>query len=133
MRFFVDSNIPMYVAGREHAFKAPSTAFLKKVAQGKVLAVSDVEVLQEILYRYFHTQEVEKGYVVFEAFAQTIPVIYPVFLEDMLEAKALLQVHQGLQPRDAVHAAVMLRRGLTTIVSYDQDFDAVPGIKRIEP
>jgi predicted nucleic acid-binding protein len=130
---FIDANIPMYVAGREHRFKSPSTLFLRRVAEGKVRAASDVEVLQEILYRYHHLREIEKGFVVFEAFAQAVPVIYPVLLEDALRAKELLRAHPGIKPRDALHAAVLRGRGLDTIVSYDRDFDRIPGIKRVEP
>lgn len=133
MTLFVDANIPMYVAGRPHPFKEPSTAFLRNVAERKVGAVSDVEVLQEILYRCHHIKEVQKGFQVFETFARTIPVIYPVFLGDMLKAKELLHKHDDIRPRDALHAAVMLNRGLDTIVSYDRHFDHIPGIKRVEP
>ena len=37
----------------------------------------------------------------------------------------------GLKPRDAFHAAIMKSRGITEIVSDDQDFDGVKGIRRI--
>ena len=133
MTVFIDTNIPMYVAGREHRFKPPSTLFLRRVAEGKVSAATDVEVLQEILYRYHHLREIEKGFLVFDAFAQAVPVIYPVFLDDTLKAKELLRAHPGIKPRDAIHAAVLRGRGLDTIVSYDRDFDRIPGIRRIEP
>lgn len=133
MTVFVDSNIPMYVAGRDHPFKKPSTAFLKKVAVGDISAVSDVEVLQEILYRYYHTGEVQQGFQVFETFLQTIPHIHPVELEDLLKTKQLLSDHPTIQPRDAIHAAVMLRIGVKTIASYDHHFDDLKGINRLEP
>ena len=38
-----------------------------------------------------------------------------------------------LRPRDAVHAAAALENKITTIVSYDKDFDLIHEIKRIEP
>ena len=133
MTVFVDSNIPMFVAGRDHPYKEPSTAFLKKVAVGDISAVSDVEVLQEILYRYYHTGEIQQGFQVFETFLQTIPQIHPVRLEDLLKAKQLLSEHPDIQPRDAIHAAVMLRTGVKTIASYDHHFDDLKGINRLEP
>ena len=133
MTVFIDSNIPMYVAGREHPFKEPSIAFLRKVAVGDIAAVSDVEVLQEILYRYYHTNEIQQGFQVFEVFLRTIPHIHPVYLDDLLDAKQLLANHPGIQPRDAIHAAVMLRIGVKTIVSYDRHFDDLESINRLEP
>jgi predicted nucleic acid-binding protein len=37
-----------------------------------------------------------------------------------------------LSARDAIHIAVMQREGVRRILSYDADFDLVPGIERIE-
>jgi predicted nucleic acid-binding protein len=34
---------------------------------------------------------------------------------------------------DAYHGALMLARGLTTVYSYDTDFDRLQGLKRVEP
>jgi predicted nucleic acid-binding protein len=49
---FIDSNIPMYVAGREHAHREPSRRFLEAVRRNEIEACTSTEVLQEILYRY---------------------------------------------------------------------------------
>jgi hypothetical protein len=43
MKLFIDSNIPMYVAGREHPHREPSRRFLRRVREGKVDACSDAE------------------------------------------------------------------------------------------
>jgi predicted nucleic acid-binding protein len=37
----------------------------------------------------------------------------------------------GVSARDAVHVAVMERRGVGLILSFDPGFDAVPGIRRV--
>jgi predicted nucleic acid-binding protein len=34
---------------------------------------------------------------------------------------------------DAYHAALMKRLGLTDIVTFDRQFDRVPGVSRLEP
>ena len=52
MRVFVDSNIPMYVAGRDHPNREPSKRFLERVRSSEIEACTSTEVLQEILYRY---------------------------------------------------------------------------------
>jgi len=46
---FVDSNIPMYVAGRDHPLRAPALRLLEQVRAGELDACSSTEVLQEIL------------------------------------------------------------------------------------
>ncbi len=36
-------------------------------------------------------------------------------------------------PRDAIHAAVMRRHAIRTVVSYDCHFDELPDIERVTP
>lgn len=133
MSVFVDANIPMYAAGRSHPFKESSAEFLRAVGRRQVDAVSDVEVLEEILHRYHAVRRGADGFVVFESFATTIRFFHPVLLEDLWECRAILARHDTVQPRDAIHAAVMLRTGVRTIVSYDRHFDELPGIVRVTP
>ncbi len=52
MRVFIDSNIPMYVAGTDHRNKEPARRFLARVQDGEIEGCTSTEVLQEILYRY---------------------------------------------------------------------------------
>ena len=132
MRVFVDANIPMYAAGRSHPFKESSAEFLRAVGRRQVDAVSDVEVLQEILHRYRAVRRDADGFVVFESFATTVRLFHPVLLEDLWECRAILARHD-VRPRDAIHAVVMLRTGVRTIVSYDRHFDELPGIDRVTP
>lgn len=39
----------------------------------------------------------------------------------------------GLDPIDAVFAATALRSGIDTVVSADRAFEAIPGLRRIDP
>ena len=133
MRVFVDANIPMYAAGRSHPFKRSSADFLRAVGRREIDAVSDVEVLQEILHRYRAVRRDADGFVVFESFATTVRLFHSVLLEDLWESRAMLARHDTVRPRDAIHAAVMLRTGVRTIVSYDRHFDELSGIVRVTP
>ncbi len=45
----------------------------------------------------------------------------------------LYVTHPRLDFEDAVAIAHMERLGITTLLSYDRDFDRVPGITRQEP
>lgn len=69
---------------------------------------------------------------VYDLFAQICPVVYDVTLADTDRARDLLLEHVGLSARDAVHAAVMLNRGVEWIATFDQGFEGVPGIRRVE-
>ena len=123
----------MYAAGESHPHKDPSLAFLRRLATGSLRGVTDTEVLQEILYRFWALRLKAKAIEVFDLFVTTVPTVLPVTKRDMLRAKALLAEQQDLPPRDAVHAAVLLNNGLKSIYSYDRHFDRIPGILRVEP
>ena len=48
MKVFVDSNIPMYVAGADHPNRGPATTFLAEARAGSYDLCTSTEVLQEI-------------------------------------------------------------------------------------
>ena len=132
MRVFVDSNIPMYVAGRDHPLREPARRFLERMRAGDVEGCSSTEVLQEVLYRYVGLRRRDLAGEVYELFVRLCPVIFPDTLADTDRAKDLVKAIPGVGVRDAIHAAVMLNNDVTLIATFDGDFDEVPGIRRIE-
>ncbi|MCA1819764.1 MAG: type II toxin-antitoxin system VapC family toxin [Thermoplasmatota archaeon] len=46
--------------------------------------------------------------------------------------RALTLMEKGLQPRDAIHAAVAMA-AQADMLSFDPDFDGVPGLHRVKP
>ena len=131
MKVFVDSNIPMYVAGSEHPNREPSLRFLGRVRRGEVEACSSTEVLQEILYRYASLGMRQLAREVYDLFVDLCPEILSVTLADTDRARDLLLEAAALSARDAVHAAVMMNHEVTWIASFDTGFDQVPGIRRM--
>ncbi len=132
MKVFIDSNVPMYVAGREHPNRARAVRFLEKVRRGEVEAYTSTEVLQEILFRYSSLKRLDLAAQVYDLFVQICPVVFPVTLADTDRAKVLVCCKAAAPPRDALHAAVMLNNGVQTMATFDNDFDRIAGIKRHE-
>ena len=52
---FIDANVPIYAAGREHPYKGPCTRILRLVAEQPQSFVTDSEILQELMHRYLAT------------------------------------------------------------------------------
>ncbi len=129
----IDTDVFMYAAGRSHPHKAPSESFLLRVAEGEVDAAIDAEVLQEILHRYRSLGFDHEGRRIFNLARRIVPAALPVTAEVMGAARELLDAHDRLTVRDAVHAAVALQCGATAICSYDRDFDEVGRLRRVEP
>lgn len=132
MKVFIDSNIPMYVAGRDHPLRDPCIRFLDEVRRGDIEGCTSTEVLQEILYRYSALARLDLAAQVYDLFVQVCPVVLPVSLADTDKAKELLVSLEGMSARDAVHAGVMLNHGISTIATFDAGFDRIPKIKRLK-
>ncbi len=131
---FIDTNIPMYAAGASHPLKKPSQRVILAIATGEIDAVTDTEVFQEILYRYIHISEREKGFKVFDHFHRIMMGrILPIEESDILKTRRLAEQYPFLSPRDLIHLAVMNHHGIKEIVSTDKGFDNVPDIQRITP
>ncbi len=133
MKVFVDSNIPMYVAGGAHPHREPARRFLERVRKGQVEACTSVEVLQEILYRYSALGRRDLAREVYDLFIEICPVVLGVTLADTDRARDLLSAVDGISARDAVHAGVMLNHEIEWIATYDSGFDRIPGIRRMKP
>jgi predicted nucleic acid-binding protein len=126
----VDSNIPLYLVGADHPNKERAIGLLEHaVADGEPL-VTDAEVMQEILHRYVAINRRDAIGPATDALLAVVDEVYPIEREDVERARRIVGA-TTLSARDAVHVAVMRRRGLTRIMSFDRGFDSVDGIERI--
>ena len=132
MKVFIDSNIPMYVAGADHPNRAPALRFLERVQTGEVEACTSTEVLQEILYRYSSLGRLDLAAAVYDFFVAIVPEVFAVTLADTDLAKDLLLRTGGVSARDVLHAAVMLNHSVADIATFDQDFDRIGQLRRID-
>lgn len=140
-RLFLDANIPIYAAGRNHPLKEPCKEVLELAAQHPHAFFTDAEVLQEMLHRYLALGRWPEGGQVVQDFATLMRgCVESVRVEDVERACDLVNRYaikpdSGLAARDVLHAAVMLRKGSSRIVTADKDFDelADEGLWRLNP
>ena len=131
---FIDANVPIYAAGREHPYKQPCTRILRILADDPQSFVTDSEVLQEMMHRYLASGRWTLGREVVRAFAEAMRGrIEPVHGEVVSLAAELADRHPGISARDLVHVAVIQRLGINRIISADTDFDRLEGIDRLDP
>lgn len=128
---FVDSNIPMYLVGAPHPHKTDAQRLLEEAAVAQRRLVTSAEVLQEILHRYVAIRRKDLIQRVLDAVLGVVDEVFPLERADVERAKMLLDGIPSLSARDAAHVAVMERRGVKQIMSFDTGFDAVPGIERL--
>ena len=129
----VDANVLMYAVGRDHPNKQASLTLLTKIANAEIEATIDAEILQEILHRYRSINRWEDGQRVYELAYRLFPNVLPITVEVMDQALRLMNENDSIQCRDAVHAGVVAAYKLEAILTFDSDFDRIPGLQRITP
>ena len=126
---FVDSNIPMYLVGAEHPNKAAARALLERAITDGEILVTDAEVLQEILHRYVAIDRRDAIVPASDALLGVVDEVFPVERGDVERARRLV-LSTPMSARDAVHLAIMRRRRVDRIMTFDRAFDAIAGITR---
>jgi predicted nucleic acid-binding protein len=128
---FVDTNIPMYLIGRDHPHKLDAQHTLERLTGERRRLVTSSEVFQEILHRYLSTEHHDKIERAFELLRGIVDDVLAVDETDVLAAKDVVHANRGFSARDALHIAVMRRHQIAEILSFDSGFDKIAGIRRL--
>lgn len=131
---FVDTNIFLRLLTNDDPAKAGRCRrlFARAVAGGVQLQTSEL-VIAEIVWTLQSYYELAKPDTI-EKVGQILntPNLTVSGQEALLEALVLWGRH-NCDFIDAYNAARMRRDGLTELLSYDTDFDALPFVRRLEP
>jgi len=127
----IDSNVPMHLIGADHPHKADAQRALERLVSARERLVTDAEVLQEILHRYVAIDRRAAIQPAFDALLAVVDEVLAVDADTVERAKTIVLARERLSARGALHVAVMERRGVTRILSFDGGFDGVPGIERL--
>ena len=131
---FVDTNIPICAAGREHRYKQPCARIIRAIANEPEHFITDAEVLQELMHHYLRTNRWTEGRGIFSRFETLLQGrIEPIYPEDVSQAARMANTGHQSNSRDLVHASVMHRCGTDLVLSTDTDFDRIPGVRRLDP
>jgi uncharacterized protein len=128
---FVDSNVIMYLMGKDHPHKVDAQLLIERLMTERRRLVTGSEVFQEILHRYIAIDRREEIELAFHTLRSIVDNVFSVREEDIFIAKDLAHAHPQLSSRDAVHAAVMRRSHVAKILSFDRGFDLLPDIERM--
>ena len=126
---FVDSNVPMLLVGAPHGNRDRLEAFLRDHADETY--VTSAEVYQEVIHRYV---AIDRRPAIDDCFAlldDLVQEVYPITRADVLQARTISQRQHRLSGRDCLHVAVMERRSIAQILSFDAAFDLWPGLTRL--
>ena len=121
----------MYLVGAPHANKDAARAALERIINRGEKLVTSAEVMQEILHRYGALKRPDAIQPAFDALLGVVDEVFPVEAEDVQRARDVMMGIGKLSARDALHVAIMKRRGITRVLSFDVGFDAVGWVERV--
>ena len=121
----------MYLVGAPHPNKVDAQRLLERCISNGERLVTDAEVLQEILHRYGAIARRDAIQPAFDALLGVVDEVFAIDADDVDAAKVIVLGANQLSARDAIHVAVMRRRGAAQILSFDAGFDGVPGVTRV--
>ena len=133
-RAFIDTNIPMYAAGKGHPLKRTCINVLHAVAEGKIRACTDAEVFQEILHRFLFVNDTTTGFRIFDNFNALMKGwVLSITVDDAHKARHLAEKYPRARARDLLHVAVMINHDVKDIISTDAHFEKFQEVRRIRP
>ena len=133
MTAFIDSSVIMYASGADHPMRSPCGRIMSAIADGRLEAVTSVEVVQEIVHRYLSIGRAAGGLLVAEQTMDIFAPVLPVTHALMRRVPDLARRYPRLQARDLVHVATCIHEGITEIITTDLGFDEVAELRRIAP
>jgi predicted nucleic acid-binding protein len=129
----IDTNVFIYAVGAPHEYKQVCARLAREFIQERYDVNIDTELLQEVLFHFWHRRRLAEAFEVFDSIMTGFPSPIPISGREVRTAREIMETYSDLQPRDAIHAAVVLEHGLEGIVSTDRGFDHVKGVTRFDP
>ncbi|HEY3738102.1 MAG TPA: type II toxin-antitoxin system VapC family toxin [Jatrophihabitans sp.] len=128
---FLDSNVLIYAYGGPSPFKEAC----RRIILWRSRRLARLHVSTEAIQELFHhrLRVADRATAAEDAReAMTFCEIH-AFDTATLDYALTLGATTEVRGRDAVHAATALRVGFVEIISTDEDFDAIPGLRRVPP
>ncbi len=129
MTFFVDANVVLY-AGASSKWREPCLAVLRAVARGDADGRTSTAALEEVWYLERRARARALPGITGRAYAALAPLLA---VTDDAFRRALALDAPGVGTNDRLHAATCLEHDIDVILSADAGFDAVEGIRRVDP
>lgn len=131
---FIDTNIFLRHLLQDHPIHSPkASAFLKKIENGEIRVRTNDIVIFEVVFTLDRSYKKSKNDIQ-EAFLPLV-LLPGIVLPGKRKFKRVFELYSTLNLpfADAYHAVLMEQTKLGQIVTFDHEFDRIPGIVRIEP
>ena len=128
---FVDTNVFIYAVGRPHPLRSSAREFFVKASRDGERLCTSAEVLQELVHAYLPVGRLQTLDAAMSLAAGMGVEVWPLEEADVTLARQLYDRHPALGARDICHLASCRRRGVSKIMTFDQAFGTVSGLKLV--
>jgi hypothetical protein len=129
---YLDSNVFIYPAIYKGSKANSALRVLEALAEGKLECSTCSLTVDEVLWIVWKKRGVGPALELAERVLRFPNLrVLDVKFSDLDKAIELVRKYE-IKPRDAIHAACSLNRGIFTIVSDDADFDCVGELTRLD-
>jgi len=131
---FIDTNIFLRYLTKDDPSKYDKCReIFKKAIEGKITLVTSGMVIAELIWTLLSYYKIAKADIV-----EKVTIIVStenLYIPDknIIADALVLYSRKNIDYIDAYNAVFMKYHGLDKIYSYDRDFDAIEGVKRMEP
>jgi uncharacterized protein len=132
-RVLVDTSVILYALGGPHAYAEPCRDIVALAGEGRIGMEAPVDLVQEVLHHRTRRLGDRRQAATEAMAAMTLCRLHAVEPQDASSAVGLFADSARLSARGAVFAAVAIRHDLDTILSADDDFDDLSGLRRVDP
>ena len=130
----LDTTVLVYAVGAEHHLRAPCRSLIGAIGDGRVIATTTVEAIEEFAHVYARRRSRREAA---DRAADYATLLAPLVRPDDADLRRGLDLfvdHPSLGAFDAIVAATVIgAEHLRAIVSADAAFGAVPGLTWVDP
>lgn len=129
----LDTTVLVYAVGGDHALRDPCRRLVDAIGDGRVVATTTVEVIQEFVHVRARRRDRTDAASLGRAWIGLLSPLLPVSRDDIEAGLGLFERHGELGAFAAVLAAASVSAGADAFVSAETAFAAVPALRLVCP
>lgn len=129
---YIDANVFLYMMGGEHRYREPCRRIVRLLGKRRLHGEISALVLQEIVHHRRRRGDADATSRARDV-AAACAAVHDFTMDDLHRALGLVERHPELTTFDGVHAGIAVGRDLRVLISADRHFDAVSGLRRVDP
>jgi len=129
----LDATVLIYAKGADHPLRDPCRELLRAIERGAIVATTTAEAIQEFAYVRSRRRGRQDDAHLARAYVDVLAPLLVIEEDHLRQGLDLFERHPELGSFDAVLAATAMAAGAEALVSADQAFSAIEGLRHVDP